>query len=114
MEANQEDEMAQRKWTDIPSCNFIEGCLHDAISMIDSALGDGYAKQHPELIGSVTQAAAHIEFGLMLTKSAMRSVEYENGETQQTELTALRKQVGKLYGVIKDMERAAGDGAADQ
>ncbi len=49
---------------DNPAATATEGSLNRAIKDIDEALGNGYAKQHPELIAGHMQACAMWNVGL--------------------------------------------------
>jgi hypothetical protein len=46
----------------------VEQHFRNAISVIDAELGEGYAKEHPELLGSYLQAEISIISTLLLVK----------------------------------------------
>ena len=96
---------------DSPRYFNFESYLSLAITTIDSKFGDGYAKKHPELIVGFlnTVAAFMIKGGLERTANTieLRTVKTstEEDDEQVGDITALRQQVGKLYGIVKDMEQ---------
>ena len=51
--------------------------LHQAIKSIDEAFGDGYSKQHPELVGAFIQACAldfHTGWSTQEIRSALNEI----------------------------------------
>jgi len=46
----------------------VSNFLYRAVQCIDKQLGNGYAKQHPELVGSFIEAAAIEEHGCIIGK----------------------------------------------
>jgi hypothetical protein len=55
---------------DVPSFNFVDGCLGSAVLSIDAEFGKGYAKDHPELVGAFLQAVATTELALFTKQVA--------------------------------------------